>query len=91
MHRSRYPSLSLHGIEGAYSGSSIKTVIPARVIGKFSIRLVPHQDPIRIAQLVQDYIDTEFKKLSTNNKIRVHCLHSKEAWLGDIHHWNYRK
>ena len=45
MHRWRYPSLSLHGIEGAFSGSGAKTVIPRKVVGKFSIRLVPNMTP----------------------------------------------
>lgn len=45
MHRWRYPSLSLHGIEGAFSEAGAKTVIPRKVIGKFSIRLVPDMDP----------------------------------------------
>lgn len=31
MARWRYPSLSLHGIEGAFSGHGAKTVIPAKV------------------------------------------------------------
>lgn len=38
MGRMRYPSLSLHGIEGAFYGAGAKTVIPASVSGKFSIR-----------------------------------------------------
>ena len=37
MARMREPSLSLHGIEG---GAGAKTVIPAKVVGKFSIRYV---------------------------------------------------
>lgn len=45
MHRWRYPSLSFHGIEGAFSGSGAKTVIPRKVVGKFSIRLVPDMTP----------------------------------------------
>lgn len=45
MHRWRFPSLSLHGIEGAFSGSGAKTVIPRKVVGKFSIRLVPNMTP----------------------------------------------
>lgn len=45
MHRWRYPSLSLHGIEGAFAEAGAKTVIPRKVIGKFSIRLVPDMDP----------------------------------------------
>ena len=38
MGRMRSPSLSIHGIEGAFSGAGGKTVIPAKVSGKFSIR-----------------------------------------------------
>ena len=41
MARWRYPTLSLQGIEGAFSGSGAKTVIPAKAVGKFSLRLVP--------------------------------------------------
>ena len=40
MGRMRMPSLSLHGIEGAFYGPGAKTVIPASVSGKFSIRCV---------------------------------------------------
>lgn len=44
MHLWRFPSLSIHGIEGAFDEPGAKTVIPGRVTGKFSIRLVPHMD-----------------------------------------------
>ena len=45
MHRWRHPSLSLHGIEGAFAEPGSKTVIPKTVIGKFSIRIVPNMEP----------------------------------------------
>lgn len=45
MGRMRSPSLSLHGIEGAFHGVGAKTVIPAKVAGKFSIRLVFNSRP----------------------------------------------
>ncbi|KAJ7482464.1 hypothetical protein FB451DRAFT_1393808 [Mycena latifolia] len=41
MGRMRLPSFSLHGIEGAFAGPGAKTVIPAEVGGKFSIRFSP--------------------------------------------------
>lgn len=63
MARWRYPTLSLHGIEGAFSGSGAKTVIPSRVIGKFSLRLVPDQDPEKIARLVKTHVEQEFAKV----------------------------
>ena len=34
MHRWRFPTLSLHGIEGAFDGQGSKTVIPRKVKGK---------------------------------------------------------
>jgi nonspecific dipeptidase len=65
MHRWRYPTLSMHGIEGAFHGGGAKTVIPAKVIGKFSLRLVPDQDPKRIESVVKAHIDREFAKVRT--------------------------
>ena len=56
MHRWRYPSLSLHGIEGAFSDGGAKTVIPRKVIGKFSIRLVPDMDPEVVEKQVANHI-----------------------------------
>lgn len=53
MHRWRFPSLSLHGIEGAFSGSGAKTVIPRKVVGKFSIRLVPNMTPEVVSEQVR--------------------------------------
>ena len=45
MGRMRFPSLSIHGIEGAASGPEEKTVIPASVTGKFSIRCACPSSP----------------------------------------------
>lgn len=44
MHLWRLPALSIHGVEGAFHEPGTKTVIPGRVTGKFSIRLVPDMD-----------------------------------------------
>ena len=71
MRRWRYPSLSLHGIEGAFAGPGAKTVIPARVIGKFSIRLVPDMKPARVQALVRAHLDREFAKLGSPNRLTV--------------------
>lgn len=65
MHRWRYPTLSLHGIEGAFHGPGAKTVMPAKVIGKFSLRLVPDQKPKQIVRVIQEHIDNEFAKVGT--------------------------
>src|SRR6266566_2609253 len=50
------PTLELNGIWGGYQGEGAKTVIPSKAFAKFSTRLVPHQDPQKIAQLVEKHI-----------------------------------
>jgi len=90
MHRWRYPSLSLHGIEGAFSAPGAKTVIPAKVIGKFSIRTVPNMEPADLSKLVKSYLETTFKSLNTKNTMQVEELHAGKWWVASPDHWNYR-
>ncbi|KXN88424.1 Cys-Gly metallodipeptidase DUG1 [Leucoagaricus sp. SymC.cos] len=89
MGRMRNPSLSLHGIEGAFSGVGAKTVIPAKVSGKFSIRLVPPQTPESVDPLVVEYIEEQFKTLNTKSKLEIECLHGGKPWVTDHNHWNF--
>ncbi|KAJ9108763.1 hypothetical protein QFC21_000083 [Naganishia friedmannii] len=86
MGRMRYPSLSLHGIEGAFYGAGCKTVIPAAVHGKFSIRLVPNLTLAGVTKLVYDYVNAEFAKIKTKSKMSVEMVHGGEPWV----HYNYR-
>ena len=89
MARWRYPTLSLHGIEGAFAGAGAKTVIPSKVIGKFSLRLVPDQDPDRIAKVVKEHLEAEFAKLGSPNEMQVNLIHGAKAWLSSPKHPNY--
>ncbi|GAA5857904.1 hypothetical protein JCM1840_000961 [Sporobolomyces johnsonii] len=90
MGRMRYPSLSLHGIEGAFSAPGAKTVIPAAVKGKFSIRLVPDLTPDEVNECVQKYLKDEFAKLGSKNKLNVEMLSGGKPWVASIDHWNFR-
>ena len=83
MHRWRYPSLSLHGIEGAFSGSGAKTVIPSQVIGKFSIRTVPNIDSDTLDKLVIDYCNEKFKELKSPNTFKAELIHGGAYWVSD--------
>jgi len=86
MHRWRYPSLSLHGIQGAFDGTGCKTVIPAKVIGKFSIRLVPNQTPAHVEKCLCDYLNKIFQERKSPNKIKVSMVHGAKAWMSDPDH-----
>ena len=70
MHKWRFPSLSIHGVQGAFDGAGAKTVIPRKVIGKFSIRIVPDQDPKEIERQVVSFIETKFKARNSPNKLK---------------------
>lgn len=89
MHRWRYPSLSLHGIEGAFHTAGDKTVIPAKVIGKFSIRTVPNMTPENVEKLVIEYCREVFHKLGSKNTIQVKCSGSGRPWVSSFDHWNF--
>ena len=50
------PTCDVNGIFGGYQGEGAKTVLPGWAGAKISMRLVPDQDPGRIAQLFADYV-----------------------------------
>lgn len=90
MARWRYPSLSIHGVEGAFSAPGAKTVIPAKVIGKFSIRTVPNMESDRVDELVFQYVRDEFKKLGSKNTLDISLQHAGNWWVASPKHWNFR-
>ncbi|XP_074942259.1 beta-Ala-His dipeptidase [Phalacrocorax aristotelis] len=84
LHLWRYPSLSIHGIEGAFHEPGIKTVIPAKVIGKFSIRQVPHMDLSVVKQQVMEHLEAVFSKRNSPNKLKVSMPMGAKPWLADV-------
>ncbi|KAF3357835.1 hypothetical protein VDGD_00025 [Verticillium dahliae] len=89
MGRWRYPSLSIHGIEGAFSAPGAKTVIPAKVIGKFSIRTVPNMEIEKTNEAVYKYVNDQFAKLKSKNTMKVYEQHSGKWWVASPKHWNF--
>uniref|UniRef100_A0A8D0FYP0 Carnosine dipeptidase 1 n=1 Tax=Sphenodon punctatus TaxID=8508 RepID=A0A8D0FYP0_SPHPU len=90
LHLWRYPSLSLHGIEGAFHGPGIKTVVPAKVIGKFSIRQVPHMNISKVEQQVISYLEEVFSKRNSPNKLKVTMPIGALPWVADVNDTQYK-
>jgi Cys-Gly metallodipeptidase DUG1 len=88
--RWRYPSVSIHGVEGAFYQSGAKTVIPAKVSGKFSVRTVPNMDSETLNQLVFNHVKAEFRKLGSKNTINVKLTHDGSYWVTDPNNWSFR-
>lgn len=89
MSRWRYPSLSIHGIEGAFSAPGAKTVIPAKVIAKFSIRTVPDMESNQVDSLVFAHIKHQFSLLKSSNVVDISLAHAGSWWVASPKHWNF--
>ncbi len=89
MARWRYPSLSIHGVEGAFSAPGAKTVIPAKVTGKFSIRTVPDMQSAQVDACVYAHIDAAFRKLGSKNTCKATLQHACNWWVASPKHWNF--
>jgi acetylornithine deacetylase/succinyl-diaminopimelate desuccinylase-like protein len=77
------PTLELNGIWGGYTGEGAKTVIPAKAYAKFSTRLVPNQDPKKIAKLVEKHVRALVPK-SVDCKFEV--LSTGKPWVASYSH-----
>jgi nonspecific dipeptidase len=90
MNRWRFPSLSVHGIEGAFYGEGAKTVIPSKVIGKFSIRLVPDMEPKKVDELVLKQLQKLWSQRGSPNKFKPVALQGGRPWVADFNHPHYQ-
>lgn len=52
------PTLDVNGLWSGYQGEGAKTVLPAKAGAKVSMRLVPDQDPNKIAELFKKYVQS---------------------------------
>jgi acetylornithine deacetylase/succinyl-diaminopimelate desuccinylase-like protein len=50
------PTCDVNGLVSGYGGQGAKTIIPARAMAKVSMRVVPNQDPARIAAAFADWV-----------------------------------
>lgn len=73
-----YPSFDVNGIISGYTGTGVKTIIPAVAQAKFSFRLIENQTPDEVEKLVTDFIKDNLPKgikyiLKTSGKLDPFC------------------
>ena len=72
------PSLDVNGIWSGYIGEGAKTVLPSVAQAKISMRLVPHQDHHKIAELFEKH----FKSIAPEwVKVEVQDLHGGQGYV----------
>lgn len=55
----QYPSLNIRGLEAAWVGDQVRTIIPATATAEIDIRLVVESDPVRLLSLLREHIQRQ--------------------------------
>ena len=72
------PSLDVNGMWSGYIGEGAKTVLPSKAGAKISMRLVPNQNPEKIAKLFEKY----FLSIAPNSvNVTVKSLHGGNGFV----------
>jgi len=75
------PTFEVNGIHGGFTGDGAKTVIPAVAMAKVSMRLVPNQDPNKIAELFESYV----RKIAPKTvEVKVTRMHGGKPWMTEF-------
>jgi acetylornithine deacetylase/succinyl-diaminopimelate desuccinylase-like protein len=77
------PTMELNGIWGGYISEGAKTVIPSKAYAKLSTRLVPNQNPAKIAKLVEKHIRKLLPKTVT---CKFEVLSMGKPWVAPYDH-----
>jgi acetylornithine deacetylase/succinyl-diaminopimelate desuccinylase-like protein len=72
------PTLEVNGLLSGFTGEGAKTVLPAVAMAKISMRLVPNQDPEKIAKLFEDYV----RKIAPKTvELKFTNMHGGKPWM----------
>lgn len=82
------PTLEVNGIWGGYTGEGAKTVIASKAYAKLSTRLVPNQDPAKIAKLVERQLRKLLPKTVTP---KFEVLSTGKPWVAPYTHPIFQK
>jgi len=75
------PTFEVNGLLSGFTGEGAKTVIPATAMAKVSMRLVPNQDPDKIAALFEDYV----KKVAPKSvELTLTRMHGGKPWMTEL-------
>jgi acetylornithine deacetylase/succinyl-diaminopimelate desuccinylase-like protein len=75
------PTCEVNGMLSGYTGDGAKTVLPAKAMAKVSCRLVPNQDPAKIAEL----FDAHVRKFTPAGvTATVSYIHGGRPWRADL-------
>ena len=75
------PTFEVNGLLSGFTGEGAKTVIPATAMAKVSMRLVPNQDPDKIAALFEDYV----KKVAPKSvELKITRMHGGKPWMTEL-------
>jgi acetylornithine deacetylase/succinyl-diaminopimelate desuccinylase-like protein len=72
------PTFEVNGLLSGFTGEGAKTVIPAVAMAKVSMRLVPNQDPDKVADLFEAWI----KKVAPKTvAVTLTRMHGGKPWM----------
>jgi acetylornithine deacetylase/succinyl-diaminopimelate desuccinylase-like protein len=72
------PTLEVNGLLSGFTGEGAKTVLPAVAMAKVSMRLVPDQDPKRIADLFQAFVE---KIAPKTMELKITRMQGGKPWM----------
>jgi acetylornithine deacetylase/succinyl-diaminopimelate desuccinylase-like protein len=75
------PTLEVNGLLSGFTGEGAKTVLPAVAMAKISMRLVPDQEPDKIADLFQKYVEYIAPKTV---ELKVTRMHGGKPWMASF-------
>ena len=72
------PTLEVNGLLSGFTGEGAKTVLPAVAMAKLSMRLVPNQEPNKIAELFEAYV----RKLAPKTvDLKITRMQGGKPWM----------
>jgi acetylornithine deacetylase/succinyl-diaminopimelate desuccinylase-like protein len=72
------PTFEVNGLLSGFTGDGAKTVIPAVSMAKVSMRLVPDQDPKKIGDLFESYVQ---KVAPKTVEVKLTRMHGGKPWM----------